>query len=339
MDSAEDLFAEALRVQPSWQEDPDDDDPSVQQRYAQAVHLFTLSAQQGHPQALKLLAQGMAGSESIKWAIQLAKEHGDGSALNSLLTDGRDDTPPAALKGVLESARQGEPWAQLAVGNVYGLGMQDTNTGEAIAKKEMSYGWMPGVQDPEAESEKWINLAAEAGWPAALIAVAQNEKRRDPKRALELLKRIPEDAEGLDSKYKKLVGKWTAQLLQETGAPLPDIIAQHEKLVNEYNDDDSCAWLGDLYRRGSDSDGKVAVEIDLDKARSYYSKGVELGSVDSMRELAKMLELEGEDERAQELYENAAELAGDGYSRDRLAEKYGLEWYARTEEEKMEDDY
>lgn len=40
--------------------------------------------------------------------------------------------------------------------------------------------------------------------------------------------------------------------------------------------------------------------------------------------------LEGEDlPRARELYERAAELGGDAFSRDRLATRFGLSWYAR----------
>ena len=131
---------------------------------------------------------------------------------------------------------------------------------------------------------------------------------------------------------RKRAVKWFAQALEDTEAPLKEQIEAREKLADE-GDDDSLAWLGDLYR-----EGRGDIDPDPIRAKDFYERGANLGSVDALRELGKIFEAEGDNEGAKKSYEQAAELGGDGYSRDRLAEKFGLSWYARTEEEKAEDD-
>jgi hypothetical protein len=51
--------------------------------------------------------------------------------------------------------------------------------------------------------------------------------------------------------------------------------------------------------------------------------------VDGLRELGKYKEAEGDEAGARAAYEQAAELGNDDYARDRLAEHFGLSWYAR----------
>lgn len=71
---------------------------------------------------------------------------------------------------------------------------------------------------------------------------------------------------------------------------------------------------------------------DVIGAPSMYEAPAEGGQVDACRELAKLLEKDrggpAARERARELYERAAELGADPYSRRRLVKAFGLEWYA-----------
>jgi TPR repeat protein len=71
---------------------------------------------------------------------------------------------------------------------------------------------------------------------------------------------------------------------------------------------------------------------DVTRARAMYEAPAADGHVDACRELAKLLEKgrggPADRERARELYERAAELGADLYSRRRLVKAFGLEWYA-----------
>lgn len=61
------------------------------------------------------------------------------------------------------------------------------------------------------------------------------------------------------------------------------------------------------------------------------ARAAEAGHLEAMRSLAQGL---GGAERARTLYEQAAELGNDAFSRDRLAERFGLSGYARGPDER-----
>lgn len=317
--SPEQLFQEGRRLLPSW----NDKGPDVEARHERAVATFTRAAEGGHLGAVQMLADGLGGERSIDWAIVLARQ-GEAGPLVSNLTDG--DSPPERCLAVLEAARGGEPWAQHAVGSVYGLGMVDVATGVPTATRDGAYGWLPGVPDPDGEARRWLERAAAAGWAPASLSLAEDDRFEFPERALEHLRVALRGAETLTEQQRARAARHLAKLLDEVEAPLPERIEAWRALV-EAGDDDAMAWLGDRYRLGE------GVPLDLPRARELYERGAEAGSVDACRELGRMLE-EGlggpaDDDRARELYERAAELGADPFSRDRLAEKYGLSWYAR----------
>jgi TPR repeat protein len=63
-----------------------------------------------------------------------------------------------------------------------------------------------------------------------------------------------------------------------------------------------------------------------------FEQAAAAGAVDGLRELGRMCEkgIAGpvDTARARALYEEAAELFGDAFSRDRLVSAFGLTWYA-----------
>jgi TPR repeat protein len=114
------------------------------------------------------------------------------------------------------------------------------------------------------------------------------------------------------------------RLLDRVKAPIEARIAVRTRLA-EAGDEASAAWIGDCHRKGT------GVPKDLVQARARYERAN--GDVTALRELGKLCE-KGQGgskdlDRARALYEEAAELGADAYSRKRLAEKFGLTWYAK----------
>ncbi|KAI9020347.1 hypothetical protein DFJ74DRAFT_672909 [Hyaloraphidium curvatum] len=262
--------------------------------------------------------------ESAKAAAR-AGERGD---LVSILTDSQ--YPAEFGKSVLADAKNGEPWAQVAVGAVYDLGMADRE-GTLVATKPESWGWLPGVEDPAAEGRAWMEKAAESGWAPAAIDFGLNLRFEEPDLGLVWLKKGLEKEGELSKKTAKMARKWVARLLEDADAPWEEQFAVRTQLADG-GDEESVKWFGDRYRLGE------GVEADLEKAKELYEKAAGAGSPGASTELAKMLE-DVDDARAKELYEFAAEMAGDRYARTRLADKYGEEFYRVGEDEPDEEYY
>lgn len=320
------LYREGQALFPKWDEKGADADA----RYERAVALITGAAQAGHLDAIKDLAHGLAGEASFDWGVKLAAL-GDVGPLMSNITSG--DYPVERSREVFAAARAGTPWAQLSVGRLYRMGMRNRD-GVLLVTMENAFGCLPATSDPDAEGMKWLLRAHEAGWTAATLWLADQLRDEESARALEYARAVPAGTGPLIPSERARARKVLAELLDETDAPLVECIPIRTQLASE-GDADAHAWLGNRYRLG---DGVAA---DLAAARTHYERGVDAGSVDAMRELGKLCE-EGQGgavdlDRARELYEQAAELGNDGYARDRLAERFGLTWYARTPEEREEE--
>lgn len=302
-------YIEARKILPAWgQPDPGGG------RRRRAINLLRKAAEAGHHGAMRMLADGLDRKRAGEWSIRLA-QRGECGSLVSALTD--TDHPPALGLGVLAAARAGEPWAMLAVGRVYGLGMVDMSTNTPVASRDGAWGWLPGEPDPDAAGEAWVARAAEAGWPAALMILATDE--RDPAVALRHLRAAMSRSDELGPRDLPRAARLEAKLLERLGAPMAEQLEVRMRLADA-GDEEAMVWLAARYAAGE--------APDLAAARALLERASGLGSVDACRELARLLE--GEDlPRARELYEQAAELGGDAFSRDRLATRFGLSWYAR----------
>lgn len=311
----DELLAAGRARLPAW----GDDGPDADARYAEAVALITRAAEAGHQDAIEQLADGLGGAQALDWAIVLAKA-GDVGPLVSILTD--SDWPAERLGAVLVAARGGAPWAQLAVGEVYGLGMRDAQG--LVAERDGGWGWLPGVAHPAAEARAWLERAAAAGWAAAALGLAFDLERADPGRALAHLRAAMRPDAQLTTKQRRMIPRLLAGLLARSGAPLAECFAAYEALAAA-GDADALTWLADHHARG---DG---VPADMARARALYEAAAAAGHPGASRELGRIFE-EGrgvpvDDARAQALYAQAAELGNDTFARERLAEKYGLVWY------------
>lgn len=314
------LFQAGRQRLPSWQ----DKAPRKAQRRAEAIALLRRAAEAGHEAALDLVA-GVDSERGFEWAV-IAAKRGEPRHLTSRMTM---EEHAADGLAVLEAARAGEPWAMFAVGLVYGMGMEDTETGELVATRDGAWGWLPGVADPEAESVRWIARAADAGSAEAALALATDLHRADDPHAA--LHRARQAAAGsLSPKRRARAAALIARLLDELEAPMAERLALYEQLA-EAGDDDALVWLGERYR---DGDG---VARDVTRARALFERAAALASVDGLRELGRMCEAgiggPADELRARECYEQAAELGADPFSRDRLATRFGLTWYARAADE------
>jgi len=323
-ETTDELFAEGMRALPVWNDAGADRD----ERRARAVSLITRAAAAGHIEAMERLARGLDSARALDWSIALARL-GDASDLVMALTNGSASSERCL--GVLDAARLGEPWAELAVGGVYRLGMRSAATQELIATTENGYGWLPATPDPDAEGRSWIERAAARGWAAASLDLASADLAASPAQGLDHMRSALRDGGVLTPKQRKHAMRLHADLLERSNAPIAERIAAREPLADS-GDADSIAWLGDRYRLGE------GVDRDLARARALYERGVAGNSVDACRELGRMCEegLGGEPDssRARELYELAAEQGADAFSRDRLAEKFGLAFYARKSKKK-----
>lgn len=313
----DELYENGRKLLPAW----NDRTADREQRRARAVELITQAADAGHVEAVKALADGLGGPDTLDWAVTLA-QMGDVGSLVSQLT--RRDWPRDRLMGVLQAAQSGEPWAQLAIGEVYGLGVVEVATGELAATVDEAFGFLPGVSDPAAECRRLLEAAAAGGWAAAALALAFDDRIDAPERALEHLRAAIHAGAVLTPRQRTQAGKLWAQLLDRTDAPILERIAAQQSLA-EAGDDDAMTWLADRARRGE------GVPKDLARARALYARPAELGNVDACRELGKLCE-KGQGgpvdlDAARELYERAAELGADTYSRKRLVKKFGLDWY------------
>ncbi|MDQ3032073.1 MAG: sel1 repeat family protein [Myxococcota bacterium] len=317
------LYAEGMRALPRW----NDDAPDTGERKARAIALITRAAEAGHLEAIERLAGPLDRERGLEWAIALGRA-GDTGSLVSALTNG--SWPASRKREVLEEARRGAPWAQVAVGCVYRLGSVDQSTGQRIASTENGYGWIAAAADPMAEGLAWLERAAEAGWAPALLQLAQEDCVDQPARGAARAAEALRAGGTLTPKQRKNAVRLIAELLERAEASIEEQLSPREQLVRA-GDADSMAWLGDRYRLGE------GVPRDVERARALYEQGVAGRSVDACRELGRMHE-EGngvpvDDERARQLYERAAEMGADAFARDRLAEKYGLAWYARGADE------
>jgi TPR repeat protein len=320
--SAEAAFQEAQRIRPRWNEKA----PDLDARRDRAQALFVQAAEAGHLGALRELAD--AGPEGFPFAVTLAKR-GETNPLVSALTSGDHDVE--VYRGVLAAARAGEPWAQLAVAGVYDLGMADARTGVLVATLPDGFGWLPAAADPEAEARVWVERARAAGWAPAHLFLAFADRFDAPDRALESLKAALASADDLTPEARARGRKLLPRLLDDLDAAWPERIAAWRVLADD-DDGEALAWLGDRYRLGDGVEGDVAA------ARALYERAAAAADVDGCRELARMCEagVAGpvDEDRARALYEQAAELGADAFSRDRLAGKYGLTWYARGPDER-----
>ncbi len=314
MTDAAALYNAGCKRRPAWNAP---EDPVAE---AEGMALIEQAAELGHVPAMDLLAS-WARPDGERWLFATARL-GHLSPLDSAMTNG--DWPEDLPKRVLAAAHAGEPWAQLVVGRVYGLGMRNKH-GVELATQDLAYGWLPGVADPLAESLRWHEAAAASGWPTAALYLAGKLLAHDDARALQFARQAVERASELPERSRTAARTLFLQLLDRTEAPMAERLEAYTAMAAG-GDMDAQAWLGDRYRRG---DG---VPKDLAKARALYEPAADAGAVVACRELGKMLERgQGgpkDPDRARELYERAAELGADRYSRKRLAEAFGLTWYA-----------
>lgn len=322
----DDTFRVAEATMPSW----NDGGPDLKDRKARAIELYRRAATAGHLRAMERLANVFLDPEGgFGWCIALARA-GDSGTLLSALTSG--DFPLDGPLGVLESAKQGEPWAQTAVGRVYRLGMR--SGGVLSATRELAFGWLPAAKDPEAEGNLWLERAATAGWSEALLVLAIRDRIDAPARALGHLRAALREGGTLTPPQRAHAPTLMVELLERSDAAFGERIAAREALVLAGHGP-SCAWLGDRHRLGE------GVPRSVERAREFYEKGVAAGDGASCRELGRIheegLEVPIDDARARELYESAAEIDADPFARVRLAEKYGLTWYAQTKTEKTSE--
>lgn len=322
--SPEALLLEARRIQPRWNEDA----PDLDERHARARALFVQAAEAGHFGAIEALAGG--GEGCFPWAVRLARA-GDVGELVSALTSG--DHPVSLAREVLTAADADEPWAQLAVAGVYDLGMENTATGVLVATQPDGFGWLPAAADPRAEARRRAERALAAGpdYAPAALWLAFADRYDAPAQALAFLTVALADLAALPPGSRAQAKKLLPELLEETGAEWDAQFAARRALAAS-GDAEAQAWLGDRYRTGE------GVAADAVAARGYYEPAAAAGDVDACRELGRMCEAgEGgpvDEDRARELYERAAEFGADPFSRDRLAEKFGLAFFARTPDER-----
>lgn len=311
-------YEAAKRSLPRWNEEG----PDVDTRYAHAVARITALAEAGYLPAIEDLAGGQGGPRTFEWAIELA-ERGDVQALVMQLSS--HDWPPESCLAVLERARGGTPWAALAIGELYGLGMADAATDELVCTKDGAFGFLPGVADPSKEARRWIQAAADARHAPAMLSLAFDLEDDDPEGALRLLRDALESAAQLPPISIRRAKNLLRRLLDAVDAPLEEQWSFHEGLAAE-GDDESMTWLAERFRLGE------GTAQDLVEARRRYEHPAQLGNVDACRELGTMCELGHggpvDLEKARALYERAAELGGDEFSRRRLVETFGLDWYA-----------
>lgn len=316
------LFAEGQKGFPRW----DDDGPEADAKRDRATASITEAAEAGYLPAIEFLAGG-GSPEGFAWALHLAKL-GDVRDLSTVMTNG--DHPVEKARAVLEAARAGEPWAQHTIGMIYGKGLQAHDTGEYVVTRENAWGFLPAATDPDAESRRWSGLAADAGFAPAALSLVFDLRYEEPAAALRRLRTIPPDAPLLPVQQKQ-VKKLLADLLEETEAPLEEQVAAYTTLADT-GDGDALAWLAKQHAGGE------GPPKDLAKARALYERAAAAGSVDGFRELGRCFEegLGGPVDlaRARELYERAAELGNDSFARDRLAERFGLDFYRRGPDER-----
>lgn len=325
-DNAEAWFKQGMSALPAW----NDDGPDRDARHASALALIVRAAEAGHLAAMARLAGGLDRERGLDWAIALARL-GEGGALVSALIDTLA-CPAARAKEILELARGGEPWAQVAVGRVYRLGTRfvgGERDGMLVATTPDGFGWLPASADPDREGLDFIERAAAAGWGPAKLDLARLHAGHDDTRARTLLEDLLRTEDALASKPRTIAMRLLAELYDRCDAPIAERMAVRTAL-SEADDAPSMMWLADRYRLG---DG---VAVDLATAREIYERAAATGrsgTADACRELGKMYEdglgVAVDLDRARAWYERAAELGADAFSRDRLAKRFGLSWYAR----------
>jgi hypothetical protein len=315
-------YREGLALLPNWNEHGEEADA----RYQRGLALITEAAEAGHLAAIKDLADGMAREASFDWSVKLAAL-GDVGPLLSNITSG--DYPDEQSRAVFAAARSGVPWAQLAVGRLYRMGMRDGG-GVLIATRDDAFGCLPGAADPQPEGFAWLKRAHAAGWTAATLWLADTLRHEEPVRALEYARAALAGSGPLMPSERVRACKVLAELLDESDAPLAERVTLYTRLAEE-GDADAHVWLGDRCRLGEGG------AVDLAAARAHYERGADAGSTEAMRELGKMCEAGHagpvDIDRAVELYKNAAEMGNDALARDRLATRFGLTWYARQSQE------
>lgn len=318
-------FRQAYHRLPGWK----DNGPDRQERYAAAMASIREAAAAGSLEACGHLASAEEDVEGRwRWALQAA-EAGDVRAMSGLVTD--DDGPEVGGR-VLAAAKAGVAWAQLVLASVYGNGMEDTATGVTVATQDGGYGWLPGVPDPEAEAVRWRDAAIAQGFAPAWLDQAHDQKVEDPEAAYRSVSQAL--AGELVPRLRKQAEMLAAKLADALDLASPAEVARRRALADG-GDGASLSWLGDRLRRGDDG------PVDLPGARALYERAVAEADVDGLRELGRMCE-EGlggpvDRDRARALYESAAELGADPFARQRLAEGWGLAWYAEGLEAEEEE--
>ena len=234
-------YREGLALLPNWNEQGEEDDA----RYQRGLALITEAAEAGHLDAIKDLADGMAREASFEWSVKLAAL-GDVGPLLSNITSG--DYPDEQSRAVFAAARSGVPWAQLAVGRLYRMGMRDRG-GVLIATRDDAFGCLPGAADPQAEGFAWLKRAHAAGWTAATLWLADTLRHEEPVRALEYARATLAGSGPLMPSERVRACKVLAELLDESDAPLAERVTLYTRLAEE-GDADAHVWLGDRCRLG-----------------------------------------------------------------------------------------
>ena len=265
-----------------------------------------------------LLAEGWDPLHAGAWAVRVARlgEHGP---LISALTD--TDLPPSLGLGVLAAARAGESWAAHVLGRIYGMGRVEMATGTATQEGD----WGSGVPDPDAEAARWRQAAEAAGYGPALLQAAWDQRHDAPARAKELVEAALRDGGSLIPADRARAERLLLQLQRELAETVDEQVAALRGLADR-GDGEALAELAD---RACTGDG---VPQDLAAARAGYTAAAKAGEVRGWRELGRLLE-DGrggpvDREGAREACQQAAELGGDLFARRRLAEGFGLTWYA-----------
>ncbi|MCK6503573.1 hypothetical protein L6R53_09270 [Myxococcota bacterium] len=313
------LYKEGFALLPRWREEG----PDLEARRQRAMATLRQAGEAGSLDAAVYLASAAeTAEERLRWA-EAAARVGDARPLSTLVSNG--DHPPWCGQRLLAAARDGQPWAQVALAAVYGSGMVFTDTGVEVATVEGAWGWLPAVADPDAEARRWWERAAAAGFAPAHLALAHEDKVEAPQAALDHV-RAALAAGTLHPGHRAQAQGLLLRLLDRLDVALEERIAVRRGLA-EAGDGPSATWLGDHHRKGQ------GLPKDLAAARAWYERGAAQADVDALRELGKLCE-KGQGgpkdlDRARALYEQAAELGADRYARDRLVKRFGLQWYAR----------
>jgi uncharacterized protein len=318
---------------------------------ASAVYWFRSAAEHGYLKANAYLASlllNSEGSEEGKAAarnwLQPAAQKGEPYAqylLWWMFNQGMEVNPDpvAAMEWLVRSAEQGFALAENQLGVAYcdgrdvqinrDLGIswftRAASHGDSDAVSNLAWQWHKVSCDETDQAKKreaddqtifWAEKAAEIGdenarLVLALVKIYGSEELRDFENAIPVLQELAE--EGLPFAQSEL-----ANCYRMGSGVEKDHHKQFYWLEQAVQGglSGSADLLGACYRKGLEE-----FEKDLDKARKWYIKAAEMGSVAALINLGNMAylhELPGEEEQALSYYQQAVELA-DSISLKRLA--------------------